>query len=121
MKFKILFLSMILIFAPVVSSAQTVPFGGRITIGFPCTCSGGWYLMVYDLLIKTPVPMVFQFGVSRLNAQYNIFTNGNSLLGSYTPGGTCLIYSGNSCESIPVTGTITPPPLPGVGTSLSPL
>jgi len=120
MKYKTLILILILLIAPVVSSAQTatVPFGGKIIYGYPCTCSGGWYLSIYDLVTKATIPIVFQFGVSRLNASFNIFTSGVSVLGSYMPGtGVCLIYAGTGCTTIPTIGMVTSYPLPGIGTS----
>jgi hypothetical protein len=114
MNIKILFIILLLVLTPITASAQ-IPFGGKILTVRPCTCSGGWFMRVLDLTTGAPIPIVFQFGLSRLNANFNIFTPNTNVLGSYTPGGVCL--AGYDCTPKFVIGTITPFPLPGVGTS----
>ncbi len=107
---------------PSVLNAQipvAVPFGGPILVTYECTCSGGWFILGYDQMTKLPVPMTFQFGVSMLRANYNIFTPAVQTLGSYTPGGICLMGS-SSCSGFVTQGTISPIGLPGIGTSLTP-
>lgn len=106
---------------PTISYGQTsTPFGGRIVAMHECFCSGGWMIYVLDLYTNMTVPLLFQFGVSRLNANYNIFTYGVQTLGSYTPGGSCTLASTSCYTTIPAMGTITSFPLPGIGTSLIP-
>ena len=95
------------------------PFGGPILFTYECACSGGWLVVVQDQSLNIPTPMTFQFGTSMLRANYNIFTPGVQTLGSYTPGGICLMGS-TLCTGFPTVGTITPPGMPGVGTSLVP-
>jgi hypothetical protein len=96
-----------------------IPFGGNILWIQECTCSGGLLMYIFDLKTKLPTPIVYQFGISRLNQNFNIFTLGVETLGSYTLGGVCLMVS-LDCAGIPVTGTVTPRPFPGIGTSLVP-
>ena len=119
MKFKVILATLILILSPVIASAQ-IPFGGQIVSKpFWCTCNGALYFWVLDLVTKVPTPMVFQFGFSRLNMQYNIFTPGVELVGTYSPGGLCFYWTGKSCQPktpSPI-GVITSFPLSGVGTS----
>lgn len=115
MKFKIFLATLILIITPLVSFAQ-IPFGGKILATYECGCSGGWLIYFYDLVTKAPIPIVFQFGTSRLNQNFNIFTPNTNILGSNVPGGVCSVYT-SSCSPVPVVGTVTPPPLPGIGTS----
>lgn len=119
MKFKILTFVFILFLLPLFSEAQgvTTPFGGKILTSFPCTCSGGYYIYMYDLKTMMPTPIYFQFGVSRLNSNYNIFSSNVNLLGSYGPGMSCLMYAGTSCYSLTTYGMVTTYGLPGVGTS----
>lgn len=119
MKFKLYLLKIFVlsfILFPIKNVNAQIPFGGNIIMSYECACSGGWYVLVLDKKTLIPTPLVFQFGISRLNANYNIFTPKTSLLGSYTPGGICLKGT-NSCKNKFVVGTITPFPLPGVGTS----
>ena len=118
MKYKILFFTIILFVVPLFSEAQTLttPFGGSILTAFPCTCSGGYYIYVDDLYSGMSKPIYFQFGVSRLNSNYNIFTPTVNLLGSYSSGSQCLIYAGTSCYRQQTYGMITTYGLPGVGT-----
>lgn len=118
MKYKVYLISLFFLINPIFSFSQTIPFGGKILMTMPCTCSGGWYISFFDNGTKVTTPIVFQYGVSRLNSNYNMYTSGVSILGSYVTGGTCLIYAGTSCISIPVFGMITPFPGPGMGTSL---
>ncbi len=94
-----------------------VPFGGPILISYECSCSGGWLVLTYDNATQFPTPLVFQFGESMLRANYNIFTPSVQTLGSYTPGGICLMAS-LDCAGVTVDGTISPFGLPGIGTSL---
>lgn len=119
MKYKILIFSLLITFIPLVSNAQglTTPFGGRLLTSFPCTCSGGYYIYMQDLYTNMTIPIYFQFGVSRLNSNYNIFSSGVNLLGSYSQGSSCLMYYGYGCYTLTTYGMITTYGLPGVGTS----
>ena len=92
-----------------------VPFGGPILMTYECLCSGGWLVLTYDNMTKMPVPMTFQFGESMLRANYNIFTPSVQTLGSYIPGGICLMASFD-CGGFGTQGTISPIGLPGIGT-----
>lgn len=87
-------------------------------MSYECGCSGGWLIVMYDQMTHLPVPMVFQFGVSMMRANYNIFTPSVQTLGSYTPGGICL-FASLGCAGTVVQGTVTPYlpiPFPGIGT-----
>lgn len=114
----LLFVSLI---TPSLSYAQnplSISFGGRIVGVNECFCSGGWMIWVYDVATKVTLPLVFQFGLSKLNMAYNIITPGVQTLGTYSAGGICLMAS-LECSAGPIPiGTITP--LPGIGTSLIP-
>lgn len=103
---------------PQISSALATPFGGRIVSMHECFCSGGWMIYVLDAGTKTTIPILFQFGQSSLKANWNIFTYGVNVLGTYTPSGSCTMAT-TYCEvTITATGTVST--LPGIGTSLSP-
>lgn len=122
MKFKILLVSILLLVTPLFTSAVVIqPFGGRIILSYPCPCSGGLYMLIADPRTKLPLPIVFQLGFSRLNAQFNIFTPGVNVLGTFIPGGVCGVYSATGCSFVPAIGTVTSLPMSGVGTALTPL
>jgi hypothetical protein len=79
-------------------------FGGRITFVTYCLCSGGILLTVGP---PSPGQYVFQFGVSQLFPYGQIYRIGPQVLGTYVPGGVCLVYAGLTCTSggVPI-GTI---------------
>lgn len=125
MKYKsfnlILFLSFVLLFTSLHKAEAVVPvavpFGGPILMTYECTCSGGWFMLTYDQMTKLPIPMVFQFGQSMIHLNYNIFTPAVQTVGTYVPGGVCLLAS-LDCGGFAVQGTVSPLPMPGIGTSL---
>jgi hypothetical protein len=122
MKYKII--SSVLVLLTIFTlhtSTQTyaqIPFGGPVIASYECACSGGWFVLVYDLKTKLPIPMTFQFGLSMPRANYNFFTPGVRVVGSMTPGGICGVASSGCTIWFPTAGTITPPGLPGIGTSV---
>lgn len=92
-------------------------FGGKVISSVPCPCSDNTLVIIQDLVTKSPLPLIYQPGISKLYSQYNLFTPGNNVVGSYTPGlGICL--AGGICALVPTAGTINS--LPGVGTSATP-
>lgn len=75
-------------------------FGGSITNVTYCTCSTSVMLDINDKVTNNTLTVVYIPGVSRLYANYNIFTAGPNVIGGYWQGSAqCLIYSGNSCQS----------------------
>lgn len=82
---------------------------------YECGCSGGWFILNFDYKTKLPIPMTFQFGASMLRANYNIFTPSVQTMGTFVPGGICLLAS-LDCAGFTTWGTITPYPLAGIGT-----
>ncbi len=99
-----------------VSGGGTQYFGGRITNVTYCTCSASILLDIQDTL-RGYVSVLYTPGVSRLYANYQVFTTGPNVIGGYTSGGTCQVYSGTQCNSqgSPM-GTINT--IHGIGTSL---
>lgn len=123
MKNKLVAYILIFVFTatPFITHAQTpisVPMGGTLLMSHECACSGGWMMYIWDQYTHMVIPVVFQFGISRMNGNYNIYLPGTSDLGSYVTGGTCVMASTECYGSITPIGTVTPPPLPGVGTTL---
>lgn len=88
-------------------------FGGRSTAMTTCTCSLNFLIYVQDVR-GTVLPLIYQPGATVLYMQYAP-TSGVWMLGNYVTGGTCLIYSGNSC----VTGGTPVGTMSQLGTSLS--
>lgn len=111
---SIFVLFFVFVFIPRQTQAQ-IPFGGPILASYECACSGGWFMLIYDQKTHLPIPMVFQFGYSMMRANYNIFTPSVQTLGSYTPGGICLLASWD-CAGFFTQGTVSPVGMPGIGT-----
>jgi hypothetical protein len=121
MKYKIIIITLFITLIPFFSNAQNPilsPFGGNVLMTMPCTCSGGWYILMYDKGTKMPKPIVFQFGTSRWNRNYNIYSTGQSVLGSHVNYGICEFYYGYGCTELPVDGMVSPWGMPGIGTSM---
>lgn len=121
MKFKIFSITIIIasMFAISTPTQAQIPFGGPILFSYECACSGGWFMLIYDQFTHLPIPMVFQFGVSMPRANYNIYTPAVQTLGTYTPGGICLVAS-LGCNGFATPATVSPIGLPGIGTSALP-
>ncbi len=104
----------VLIFFKVASSQNYLIFGGKVTgTPFFCNCSGNFLVT-----ISPPVPGTFVYYMgSQAFLNYNLPQPGIWALGTYTPVGVCLIYSGKGCVNAPtpVMGTISPM----VGTSIA--
>ncbi len=75
-------------------------FGGSITNVTYCTCSGGLLLYIQDKVTSSQKQLLFQFGQSKLHANYNIYTSGPNVIGGFSQGGgQCEVYEGEECES----------------------
>ncbi|HAT68243.1 MAG: hypothetical protein A2481_03840 [Candidatus Yonathbacteria bacterium RIFOXYC2_FULL_47_9] len=88
--------------APVVVAG--IPFGGLITYVFYCNCS-------FNLAVTVGPPVggiyMYQPGASLIYAYYQIFRSGPWVLGTYVPGGACMVYVAVGCSPALVpTGTI---------------
>ncbi|OHA81427.1 MAG: hypothetical protein A2675_00105 [Candidatus Yonathbacteria bacterium RIFCSPHIGHO2_01_FULL_51_10] len=97
-------------FAKKVMGLGVFVFGGPIVWVDYCTCSGNM-----RLTIGPPVPgrYVFQPGASMLYLFYQVYRPGPWTLGGGTAGGSCSIYVGTGCATLPTSGTIRM-----IGTSL---
>ena len=87
-----------------------LPFGGWIGWVTYCTCSFNLLLTVVG---PSPGNFVLQPGVSIIFPFGQVYRPGPAVVGSYTPGGACMVFSGKGCAPEPVTGTIIM-----IGTSL---
>ncbi len=131
MKIYALFLILsiiILVSVPSVSDAATAgastvsKFGGFLKKSYFCSCSGNFLLTIKNLVTPTGnIELLYQPGYSSLKMFYNFYTPGVAMLGTYTSGGKCEVYVGESCETKGnPKGTITSRPLTGFGTSKTP-
>jgi len=93
---------------------QGTPFGGPIMYSLECTCSGNTLLFVLDYLTSSAV-LVLKDPSSVLYQYQQNFTIGNYVLGTYSPGPQCLLYTGNACVEIVSHGAINQGP--GAGAS----
>lgn len=74
-------------------------FGGRVTNITYCTCSVSILLDIQDVRGGTK-SLLYTPGATTLYNYYNIYSSGQNVAGLYTSGGgTCQVYSGNSCQS----------------------
>jgi hypothetical protein len=104
----ILFLTVI--YKPQNAYAQ-VPFGGLVVWSFFCNCSAN-----YLIFLTQPSPGFYSYFLgTQAFLNYNLPRPGIWVLGLYTPGGVCLVWSGPTCVpfATPI-GTINPM----VGTSI---
>lgn len=85
------------------SQAQSAAlgFGGLITQVTYCTCSGNILLWIGPPSSRS---FLFQPGLSVLFIYGQIFRAGPYTVGTYSPGGECLVDDGEDCSSRPVTG-----------------
>jgi len=91
-----------------------LPFGGVQGFTLICTCSANTLHYIFDYRVKSVLPLVYQPGVSKLYAKWNIW--GRYFLGSYRPGvRSCLIFVGEGCITIQSAGMMGS--FPGTGTS----
>lgn len=82
-------------------------FGGKVTDITYCTCMASVMLDIDDVRGQS-ISLVYTPGVSTLYANYDIYSTGQEVLGTYSSGGTCLVYEGEDCNSEGnPTGTIT--------------
>ena len=109
----IFLIAMMMIFIPkTVEALPFTNFGGQIVGMLPCACSANWILYVRDVRYQM-LPLIYQPGITFLYKMYQPRPAVNSL-GSFVPGGVCLIYVGTGCSPVPVVGTMLQ-----LGTSLS--
>ena len=87
-----------------------IPFGGWITWVTYCTCT---FNMLLTVVGPSPGTFVFQPGVSIPFPFGQVYRPGPAVVGSYVPGGICMIFVGKGCAPLPTTGTIIT-----IGTSL---
>jgi len=101
----IVLLLTVLIFLPSkkLNAVAFLPFGGVITTVTYCPCSS-------NLLVTVTGPVsgnfVFQPGVSILFPFGQIYRPGPFILGTFAPGGACMMFKRRGCFALPSTGTI---------------
>jgi len=120
MKYRFSFLIISLAFFISSANITSAQFstGGMIVFTHECLCSGGWMMYIYDVGKMSVVPIVYQFGISRLNSNFNFFTPGVSVVGSNITGGICIMASFSCYGGYTPIGTVGPYGTPGMGTSL---
>ena len=80
-------------------------FGGKIILMVPCTCSSGYQLTLYGFGTNSGTYWYNDFAKKYRN--YSVI-NGKWVLGSYTPGGVCMVGVAPFCTLLPISkGTIT--------------
>lgn len=91
---------------PRVNAATGIPFGGRILFAFYCNCSNT-FLLTLTPLPPTQVALLSYFPGTQLYSYYTL-PYAINVLGTYAGAGTCSVYVGTGCGSIPSRGMITP-------------
>lgn len=76
------------------SSKAIIPFGGPVTAVAYCPCSGN-----LAIVVGPPGPGIFMYqpGASTVYSFYQIFRPGPWVLGTYTPGGSCMMFIPYGC------------------------
>lgn len=114
------------IFLPKITLSQSVStfYGGQIQQVTYCTCyyDLATVIKVKDLATNQDINLKYSIYQSRLFSQYNIWTQNNCVVGSYTRGSAkCQDTKGYYCQDNTTVanadGTINM--LPGIGTSAS--
>lgn len=75
------------------------PFGGMVELVQPCTCSPGVVVLVGP---PRGGPFLYVPGATQVFEYFQIPKVGVWLLGIYSPGATCLIWSGKICVPAPI-------------------
>jgi hypothetical protein len=94
-----------------------IPFGGMILNVDDSSCCNGAIITIQDAVTKVPIRVLYEFGITLLFAEQQIWTPGVNTVGLYIPGAVSCLDINNECESISsnMQGTIYE-----VGTSLAP-
>ncbi len=97
--------------------------GGEIVDINVCPCSFGLMLSILKFPLRVPTNVLYIPFESRLNANYNPFKIGNSVIVQHTGVPVpCLITLPTGCTAnakvLPGVGTVTSYPYAGIGTSL---
>jgi len=79
-------------------SSGTQNFGGSVTKVTRCTCGPSSMLDINDVRGQQ-ISVIYTPGASQLYMDYNVNGTGQNVLGTYTSGGQCMVYSGTSCRS----------------------
>lgn len=78
-------------------------FGGRVTMKTACTCSTGYQVTIQGSGQSSGTYL--EYPGTRIYSR-NFISPGRNILGTYNPGGQCLV-TGTPCVTLPITkGTI---------------
>ena len=95
------------------SLSAELPFGGMHIFATKCTCAADSLHYILDYTTNNVIMLLYPPG-TKLFSNYNVYATYQ--LGTYMPGGQqCMMQTGNSCSSIPTTGSYGNQP--GTGTS----
>ncbi len=85
-----------------------LPFGGMVGTIFPCTCSANYIVYFADLAVPPSSlgALIYQPGATITYAYGPPYRPGQWMLGTWLPGGVCLIWVLKICVPVPVTGTM---------------
>jgi hypothetical protein len=81
------------------ASGGSQTFSGRVSNVTYCTCSASIMLDIGGSSGGGKKSLIYTPGASQLYATFNIYGTGENVLGTYTSGGTCLVYHGEDCSS----------------------
>lgn len=86
-----------------VAALAATPFGGLNTSSITCSCSENGCTAVY-VGFPTPATTALYCPQTKLYREYAPVVPGAWNLGQHTPGGSCRVYAGAGCGSVPVQG-----------------
>lgn len=92
------------------AAIRVVPFGGRVILATPCTCSLGVWIITFEPTQPTYATFLSYISGTQLFSSYIPTPHtAQHFLGFYLPGAqACYFYAGTTCVPFPSWGTITP-------------
>jgi len=108
-------IALLALILPLATNAQ-LPFGGKVIITLPCTCTLNFLITMVPAAATLPARVIFRPGVSILYEYYQFFAPGTALLGKTLGFDTC--WEGIPPFCVPL--SIGTPLVQMMGTSLGP-
>jgi hypothetical protein len=82
---------------------RTYDGGILLSPPIPCTCSGGFLIVMLSYIDFLPHSYLFIPGFTLLYQYFNIFVPSNAISSTHIPGGICLVIAGPTCVPLGIT------------------
>jgi hypothetical protein len=80
------------------AQAAMIPFGGMILYVDDSSCCNGAIVTIQDAVTNAPIQLLYEFGVTLLFAEQQIWTPGVNTVGLYMPGTAICLDMDSECE-----------------------